>query len=131
MAEERTAGSEGRVRGLVLCRAGGHPIAFPAEQVVQIDAWVEGVGGAKHARAAYALPPAEGRLLRGEEGDGVVVDALEIVQDALPLLPAPDLLRRAGGWLRGFSAVRGELWPVLQLVEFSRFLATREAVAAP
>jgi hypothetical protein len=61
-------------------------------------------------------------------GEAVGVNALEIDAEPLAVLPAPAVLVRvAGGSLRGFIQVRGMLWPVMSLVDFGRFLASREA----
>ncbi len=59
------------------------------------------------------------------------VDSVEILQDALPLLPAPAMLRaELGGALKGFVSAHGALYPVLMLTEFSRFVAARNRPAA-
>ena len=113
-----------RLGGVVLCRVGAHRLAFLARQVAVIEVWGRGGRDVPHARMAYALPCGEGRLLLAENGDGVVVDALEVAQEAPPLLPAPQMLvGGAGGALRGFLSIGEELWPVLRLPEFSRFVA--------
>lgn len=115
--------------GVVLCRAGSHRLAFFARQVVAIELWAKGGRAVSHAREAFALPPASGRLLLAEGGFGVVVDAIEVAPDPPPLMPAPlMLLGEAGGALRGFLSMGNELWPVLRLPEFSRYL-TRAAPA--
>jgi hypothetical protein len=112
------------VAGWVLCRAGGFRVAFAAHQVLSVEAWHVGGPPAPHARAAFRLGAADGRMLISETGEVVVVDALEVFPDALPLLPVPPMLtRRAGGSLRGFVSVNKDLYPVLRLSEFSRFLA--------
>ena len=111
--------------GVVLCRAGGHRLAFFARQVVAIELWAKGGRTASHARQAFALPPEDGRVLLAETGPGVVVDAIEVASEPPALLPAPlMLLGGAGGALRGFLSMGNELWPVLRLPEFSRFLAS-------
>ena len=110
--------------GVVLCRAGGHRLAFFARQVVAIELWAKGGREVSHARNAYALPPENGRLLLAEDGLGVVVDAIEVAPEPPALMPAPlMLLGGAGGALSGFLSMGNELWPVLRLPEFSRFLS--------
>ncbi|MBI3183383.1 MAG: protein CrdC [Myxococcales bacterium] len=123
-----------QVSGLVLCRAGGHRLAFPAQQVAAIRPWSGGeadgadastsVARCGHARLAFGLESGGSKVVLADSGHGVVVDALEVYQDALPLLPPPGLvLGGAGGALRGFVSVKEELFPVLRLAEFSRYLA--------
>jgi hypothetical protein len=110
--------------GVVLCRAGAHRLAFFARQVVAIELWGKGGRRVEHAREAFALPPESGRLLMAEGGFGVVVDAVEVAAEPPALMPAPLLLLgEAGGSVRGFLSMGGELWPVLRLPEFSRYLA--------
>jgi hypothetical protein len=47
------------------------------------------------------------------------------------VLPPPLVLERvAGGCLIGFITVRGELWPLVRLVEFEHFLARAHREAA-
>ncbi|MBL8953874.1 MAG: protein CrdC [Myxococcaceae bacterium] len=111
------------IEGLVLCRVGDNHIAFPAAAVGSIDQWEPGGVPAPHARAAFGLPAAPGKLLvRG--GFSLVVDGLEIVADRSTLLPVPSMLLGAvGGALRGFvSPSAGALVPLLGLAEFSSFV---------
>jgi hypothetical protein len=117
----------GELLGLVLCRVGEHRLAFPANGVVQISDWALGGIPTPHARAAFSLPPGNGRCLEDGRG-GLVVDSLEIATDPLPLLPVPAmLLGAAGGALRGFILLSGELCPVLAVSEFAQFLSRGEA----
>lgn len=117
-----------QVAGLVLCKAGVHRVAFAARQVASIEALGDREQPAPQARWAFAAepaasPPVESRVVQSEQGEGVVVDALEVHQEALPLLPPPGLIEGGvGGALRGFVAVGEQLYPVLRLPEFSRFL---------
>ena len=109
--------SEPQLGGVVLCRVGQHRLAFPAQQVVTIEAYESSGQHYPLAHRAYALPSVQtGRALMGEAGDAVVVDALEVHQETLRLLPAPLLMRSAvGGSLQGFARVQEHLWPVLRL----------------
>jgi len=107
--------------GLVLCRTAEHRLAFGAAQVGSIE--LTSSRRAPNARAAWKLPDAPGKVLISETGDGVTVDALEVFSDAVALMPPPGVMvGGAGGSLRGFVTINDELWPVLRLAEFSRFL---------
>lgn len=122
-----------QVPGLILCRAGDFRLAFPAQQVVSIEVWSPNsepeerqTPGARraHTRAALGLPPSAGKVVVSASGARVVVDALEVFQETLPLLPPPSLLSRgAGGALKGFVSVKEQLFPVFRLGEFFRFLS--------
>jgi len=123
-----TAGEN--ITGVLLCRAGGRRLAFPAVQVAAVESWQEGEA-LPHARHPFPEHAARGRVLISLTGDGVVVDAIEVFQEPVPLMPAPPLLlRRAGGSVYGFATIRQELWPVLRLAEFSLYLALLEGELA-
>ncbi len=125
------ADADSKLGGVVLCRAGGHRLAFPASQVAVIEVWSEGGRPIPNAREAYALPTQPGRLLLSDTGDGVVVDTLEVATESADLLPSPRVLvGGAGGSLRGFLSARDQLWPVLQLADFSLYLAGLEPSGA-
>ena len=125
---DASGSSPERAGGYVLCRAGPYRLAFFAHQVVSVEAWTAGGVDATHARAGFALDRANGRLLRAPEGDGVVVDALEVLSEPPLLLAAPALMRaQVGGAVGGFLAMQDGLWPVLHLREFARFLGGRAA----
>lgn len=110
------------VDGLVLCTAGEHRLAFFAKDVTGIDVWAQTTEGAPYARTAWRLPPAAGRLLVQDDA-AVVVDTLEISSDPLPSLSVPQVLTHAaGGALNGFVVARGQLWPLLALIPFARFI---------
>lgn len=114
-----------QITGVVLCRVGGARLAFAARDVTALDRWIGG-GKVPHAGAAFGEPPhyAEARVLLAPQGEGVVVEALEIHDEPLPLLAPPGVLANGcGGSLTGFVVARSTLWPVLRLVEFSRFLS--------
>lgn len=115
-------GPEVQVAGLVLCRVAGNRLAFPAAQVVTVELWTP-AEPFPHARSAYGLSAERGRVLMGAGGDAVAVDAIEVLQDTVSLMPAPALLVRVtAGSLVGFVTARQELWPVLRVKEFSRLL---------
>jgi len=119
-----------QITGVLLCRAGGRRLAFPALQVAAVEAWQEGEA-LPHARHPFPEHAARGRVLISLTGDGVVVDAIEVFQEAVPLLPAPPLLLRGvGGSLQGFATILQELWPVLRLAEFSQYLSMLEGELA-
>ncbi len=115
------------VAGVVLCRVGEHRLAFPATEVVTIEAYGATPERFPQARVAFSLPgAASGRTVLSAEGEAVVVDALEVQQESYPLLLPPVLMRAAvGGSLHGFAQIQQQLWPVLQLGTFSRFLLSR------
>ena len=130
MTQAVPSGAEGtsRVAGVVLCQVGEHRLAFPASQVVSIEAFIEGAQSFPQARIAFAMPGAPtGRAMRAESGEAVVVDSVEVQQDTFPLMLPPALMVGAiGGSLRGFASIGQKLWPVLELVTFSRFIAAAE-----
>ena len=108
--------------GLVLCTAGEHRLAFHARDVTGIDIWASAVDGVPYARSAWQLPPAAGKLLVQDDA-ALVVDTLEISSDPLPSLGVPPVFQlSAGGALSGFVLARGQLWPLLRLLPFARFL---------
>ena len=113
-----------QVLGVLLCRVAEHRIAFPAAQVVAVEAWAEN-GSFPHARLAFQLAAGKGRVLISASGDAVAVDAIEVHTEALSLLPAPPILMGGlGGSLEGFVTAKEHLWPLLKLAEFSRFLSS-------
>ena len=119
-----------RVSGILLCHAGEHRIAFPAVDVAVIDAPSLHSGRARSARQAFGEPAGASRVLLAPSGETVGVDTLEIDAEIHRVLSPPPVLGRvAGGSLLGFISVRGELWPLVRLVEFERFIAdlSREA----
>ena len=123
-----TAGEQ--ISGVLLCRAGGRRLAFPAMQVAAVESWLEGEA-LPHARHPFPEHAARGRVLISLTGDGVVVDAIEVFQETVALLPAPPLLERGvGGSLQGFASIRQELWPVVRLAEFSQYLSMLEGELA-
>jgi hypothetical protein len=116
-------GTGREVRGVVLCRVGTHRVAFPAVEVTAIERVPSGPSPFADARMLLSQPLVQGRVLIGDHGSAVVVNALEIHQDAVVLLTVPPLLgRTAGRSLGGFILLREELWPVLRLHEFSKFI---------
>jgi hypothetical protein len=119
-----------QVSGTLLCHAGAHRIAFPAVDVAVIDAPALHAGRARSAGHAFGAPTGASRVLLAPSGETVGVDTLEIDAEVHRVLPAPQVLAKvAGGCLIGFLSVRGELWPLVRLVEFEHFLAgaSREA----
>lgn len=116
--------SRGRVAGLVLCRVAEHRLAFPAEQVTIVRSWTEDDREAPHARTAYELPAARGRVLSCDDGRAVVVDSIEVWQESVPLLAVPGLVpQKVARYMAGFAEVESALWPVLQLRAFSIYLS--------
>lgn len=112
-----------KVYGLLLCRAGGHRLAFPAQQVVAVEAF-DPVLDAPHARLAFSLAPEPGRTVIAETGEAVIVDEVQVLQEAVTLLPPPPISGRgSAGWLSGFVDANDALWPVLELADFCHFLA--------
>jgi hypothetical protein len=106
----------------VVCRVGDHRVAFPAASVGTIATWEVGDAPVPMARDAFALPSAPGKMLV-HGGFSLVVDALEIVTDPIPLMPVPALMGGAvGGALRGFVNVSNALMPLLGLAEFANFV---------
>jgi hypothetical protein len=119
-----------RVSGTLLCHAGANRIAFPAVDVAVIDAPSLHAGRSRSARQAFGEPAGASRVLLAPSGETVGVDTLEIDAEVYRVLPpSPVLEQVAGGSLLGFISVRGELWPLVRLVEFEHFLAgaSREA----
>lgn len=115
------------VSGLLLCRAADGRLAFRAREVVAVEAWAQGSERAPHARLAFGFSPERGRALVSALGDAVGVDEVQVFADPVPVLTPPGLLSTAlGGSLSGFVYAKDRLWPLLQLVEFSRFLALPE-----
>lgn len=109
------------VRGMLLCHAGSHRLAFPAHEVVSITS--PGDEDAACASLAFRAPPGASRVLVAASGGGVGVDALEIDAETHWLMPVPPVVASAsGGSLRGFILARGELWPLLGLADFERYL---------
>ncbi|NMO14135.1 protein CrdC [Pyxidicoccus fallax] len=109
------------VRGMLLCHAGPHRLAFHAHEVASItspEGWA-----APSARRAFHSPDGAARVLVSAAGGAVGVDTLEIEAEAHPVLPAPAVaVRASGGSLQGFVLVQGKLWPLMGLVDFERFL---------
>ncbi len=113
------------IEGLLLCQVAEHWLAFPAKSVTRIDVWSEGDVLAAHARWAFDLPRAPGRLL-AEGTARRVVDALEIHSEPSGLFPVPGvLIGAAGGALRGFVAAQHRLWPLVEVAPLVRYLAER------
>ena len=78
------------IEGVLLCQVADHFLAFPARGVTRIDAWSELDLLAQHARWAFDLRRAPGKVL--EEGPArLVVDALEIHSEVAGLFPVPPL----------------------------------------
>jgi hypothetical protein len=112
-----------RLGGVVLCRVGGHRLAFETPGVQSILGPGE-VPQAAHARDLFGLERLEGRLLAEGEA-ALVVDSVEISQETPALRPVPAPLRgAAGGSLLGFLEL-GELWPLFSLPALARFAASR------
>jgi hypothetical protein len=69
-------------------------------------------------------------VLISAEGDAVAVDAIEVLQESVAVMPLPALLARPlGSFVAGFVTARQELWPVLRVAEFSKYLASLPAAA--
>ncbi len=116
--------------GTLLCHAGAHRIAFPAQDVAVIDTPDLHGGRLRSARQAFGEPPGAFRVLLAPSGETVGVDALEIDSEVHHVMAPPRVLERlAGGSVLGFIHARGLLWPVIRLVDFEHYLAsaTREA----
>lgn len=119
--------ADGRLYGLLLCRAAGHRLAFPATQVVAVEHW-SAADGFPHARSAYGALPEKGRTLITETGEAVAVDSVEVMAETLTVMPPPAILQHGlGGSLTGFCSARDALWPVLDVFTFSRFLSSRSS----
>ncbi len=111
----------GHVRGMLLCHAGPHRLAFHAHEVASITSPV----GREVASARRAFQASDGasRALVVASGGAVGVDTLEIDAEPHRVLPAPPVaVRASGGSLQGFVLARGELWPLMGLPDFERFL---------
>ncbi len=109
------------VRGMLLCHAGPHRLAFHAHEVASITS-PEG-RPAPSARRAFHSSDGAARVLVSAAGGAVGVDTLEIEAESHPVLPAPAVaVRASGGSLQGFVLVQGKLWPLMGLVDFERFL---------
>jgi hypothetical protein len=117
--------------GTLLCHAGPHRIAFPAQDVAVIDLPSLHAGRSRSAREAFGEPAGAARVLLAPSGETVGVDTLEIDAETHRVMSTPLALGRvAGGSLQGFIMVRGELWPLVRLVEFEHFLASAAREAA-
>lgn len=111
------------IEGLVVCKVGDERLAFAAASVGHITDWAVGDVPVPHARAAFALPPANGRRIE-DRAATLVVDSLEVSSDPVSLMPVPTMLVGAvGGALRGFALLAGQLYPVLGVAEFSAWLS--------
>lgn len=107
----------------MLCKAGDHRVAFTARALEAIELWPTAEPGPCYARAAFDLPPAPGRILKGELY-AVVVDSLEILTERAVVLPRPPLLEHVtGGAVQGFVVTGDALWPLLELGGFAEHLA--------
>ncbi len=120
-----------RVSGTLLCHAGEHRIAFPAVDVAVIDAPALHAGRSRSARQAFGEAGGAARVLLAPTGETVGVDTLEIDAEVHWVMPLSPLLQwMAGKSLLGFLYIRGELWPLVRLVEFEHFLADASREAA-
>jgi hypothetical protein len=119
-----------QIEGVLLCQVADHFLAFPARSVSRIETWSESDVLAQHARWAFDLPSAPGKVL--EDGAArLVVDALEIHSELAGLFPVPQVLvGAAGGALAGFVQVQARLWPLVELSRLCRFLAEKPEVQA-
>ncbi len=109
------------VRGMLLCHAGPHRLAFHAHEVASIS--MPAGREAASARRAFHAPDGATRVLVSATGGAVGVDTLEIEAEPHPVLPAPPVaVAASGGSLQGFVLVQGKLWPLVGLVDFERFL---------
>lgn len=110
-----------RVQGMLLCHAGPHRLAFHAHEVVSITS-PQG-RSACSARRAFEGAPGASRVLVSASGGAVGVDTLEIDAEPRPVLPPPPVaVHASGGSLQGFVLARGQLWPLVGLVDFETFL---------
>ncbi len=115
------AAAASAVSGVLLCRVGEHRLAFPAQDVATVEP--RGSEAFPVARRAFGLPDQAGRVLIANGGEAVMVDRLEVFQGQLPVLALPPAMRgQAGSSLAGFVLAREQLWPLLRLAAFSRFL---------
>ncbi|NVJ02913.1 protein CrdC [Myxococcus sp. AM009] len=111
----------GHVRGMLLCHAGPHRLAFHAHEVASIAS--PSGHAAASARRAFHEAAGAARVLVSASGGAVGVDALEIDAESHRVLSAPPVtVRASGGSLQGFVLARGELWPLVGLADFERFL---------
>lgn len=118
------------IEGLLLCQVADNWLAFPARGVTHIDAWTESDVLAQHARWAFDLPRAPGKVLH-EGSARLVVDTLEIHSEVAGLYPLPQVLvGAAGGALKGFVAARARLWPLVEVARLCRFLSDRPEPSA-
>ena len=114
----------GHVRGMLLCHAGAHRLAFRAHEVASITS--PAGRAVACARRAFHAPDGASRALVTASGGAVGVDTLEIDAEPHLVLAAPPVaVRASGGSLQGFVVARGELWPLLGLADFERFLRER------
>jgi hypothetical protein len=122
---DAASGAPESIEGLLLCQVADNWLAFPARGVTRIDAWSENDVLAQHARWAFDLPRAPGKVL--EEGSArLVVDALEIHSELAGLFPLPQVLvGAAGGALKGFVSAQARLWPLVEVARLCRYLADR------
>lgn len=118
------------VEGVVLCRVGANRLAVLAGDVAAVE--LPG-GTAPYAGLLFdeaASTPDDARLLR-HETSALVVDALEIHAERVPLFPVPIVLARLlGGALRGFVQIADALWPVVSLPALVAHLAAPGPEAA-
>ena len=107
------------IEGLVLCRVGEDRLAVRAREISSFDVPHEGAPYAGEGFSPGARAPADAKLLRHHD-TALVVDAVEVHSERLPLLAVPAVLSRAwGGALAGFVEAGGLLWPVLSLERFA------------
>jgi len=120
-----TTGGPSQIEGVLLCQVEKHWLAFPARGVTRIDTWADTDVLAQHARTAFDLPPAPGKVL--EDGAArLVVDTLEIHSEVAQLFPVPGVLvGAAGGALNGFVFARQRLWPLVEVARLCRYLSDR------
>ena len=123
--EASSANGPAQIEGVLLCQVAEHWLAFPARGVTRIDTWADTDVLAQHARWAFDLPRAPGKVL--EEGAArLVVDTLEIHSEVAPFYPVPGVLvGAAGGALNGFVHARQRLWPLVEVARLCRYLSDR------
>jgi hypothetical protein len=115
------------VEGVVLCRVGGDRLAVLAGDVVGVELADAKCPYAGRLFDGAASSPADARLLR-HELSGLVVDALEVHPERIPMLSVPPVLKfMVGGALMGFVLAGGALWPVVSLPALSRHLSATPA----
>lgn len=124
-----TADAPKQLEGVLLCQVAEHWLAFPARSVSRIETWSESDVLAQHARWAFDLPSAPGKVL--EEGAArLVVDTLEIHSEVSSFFPVPPVLvGAAGGALSGFVSVQSRLWPLVELSRLCRYLSEKPEVS--